>query len=131
MSRTDHYYNTIPITPINPRKCSRITWYINLNECFPNAIVQEPKIKFAQLRIFILNLMIPLITVLKLIIRQLYKLILRAIHAWHVYWQQTAATQLLWSTISHSITEFIRKETFLSRTENSSTIAYSWSFLGD
>ena len=49
--------------------------------------------------------MIPLITVLKLIIRQLYKLILRAIHAWHVYWQQTAATQLQWFTISHSITE--------------------------
>ena len=24
MSGTDHYYNTIPITPINPRKCSRI-----------------------------------------------------------------------------------------------------------
>ena len=24
MSGTDHYYNTIPITPINPRKCLRI-----------------------------------------------------------------------------------------------------------
>ena len=24
MSGTDHYYNTIPIIPINPRKCSRI-----------------------------------------------------------------------------------------------------------
>ena len=50
--------------------------------------------------------MIPRITVRKLIIRQLYKVILRAIHAWHVYWQQTAATQLQWfTTISHSTTE--------------------------